>query len=207
MSMGTLPSRMPIIDHCRSLFAVVLGVCCWLVVCTEANAHEPTPVHTEADADAEHHPSTRNLIGARIGYLHAAVNRDGALVRIPGFLAGLSYERTLVPRWLEVEISVPVAVLLEEEHTVVAIPIDVHFKKPFHLTRRVTPYVGIGPALDVEVAPEVKVFYGGSLAVGGYVWFSDSVGLDVEADYNLVVKTDRTLGQELFLAAGPVVRF
>lgn len=205
--MGTLRSQMPMTHPSRSLAAAFLGLCFWLGVASDASAHAPTPVHTEHDAQAEHHPTTRNLLGVRIGYLHAAFNRDGSLVRIPGILAGLSYERTLIPRWLEIEISAPVAVLLEEEHTIVAVPIDVHFKKPFHLSPRVTPYVGIGPALDIEVAPEVKVFYGGSLAVGGYVWFNDSVGLDVEADYNLVVKDDRTLGQELFLAAGPVVRF
>lgn len=198
---------MPLTNRLGAAAAVLFGLCVWLALATEAAAHEPTSLHSEHDAEAEHHPATRNLLGVRIGYLHAAVNRDGHLIRIPGLLAGLSYERTLIPRWLEIEISAPVAVLLEEEHTIVAVPIDVHFKKPFHVSRRLTPYVGIGPALDIEVAPDVKVFYGGSLAVGGYIWFNDSVGLDVEADYNLVVKTDRTLGQELFLAAGPVVRF
>ncbi len=198
---------MPMTKLCRGAAALLFGLCSWLGVASEADAQEPTSVHTEQADEGEHHPSTRNLLGVRIGYLHAAFNRDGSLVRIPGILAGLSYERTIVPRWLEIEISAPVAVLLEDEHTIVAVPIDVHFKKPFHLSPRVTPYVGIGPALDIEVAPELKLFYGGSLAVGTYVWFNDSVGLDVEADYNLVVKDDQTLGQELFLAAGPVVRF
>lgn len=170
---------------------------------TEAHEGEPADPHPGA-----HHADYPNLIGFRVGYLSAFAagegELEGQLEHSPALFAGLSYERMLIHNWLELELSVPVAVLFAEQ-TTVALPIDLHFKKPFHPSPIVSPYVALGPAFDVEVYPDARVFFGGSLAVGTYVWPSRRVGIDIELDYNIVAEDGRPV-HELLFAVGPVLR-
>jgi len=165
-----------------------------------------TPLtEVQEEHPGHHHAARPNLVGARVGFLSVLADK-GELEYLPGLLIGVSYERTVIHEWLEIEASIPVAVLFDGAQRLVALPIDLHFKKPFHPSPKVSPYVALGPAFDVLVAPELKVFFGGSLAVGTYVWPTPRVGIDIELDYNVVAE-DRTAVHELLLAAGPVLRF
>ena len=180
------------------LFAATL--CCLLPATVQASplseVHEDHPGH--------HHAVYPNLLGAKVGFLSVFEDDEGTAY-IPGFLGGVSYERTVVHEWLEIEVSVPVAVLFASDKTLVAFPIDLHFKKPFHPSPRVSPYVALGPAFDVLVAPEARIYFGGSVAVGTYVWATRRVGIDIELDYNVVAERGRPV-HELLLAVGPVFR-
>lgn len=190
------------VDRVRHrLFALTVAA-----ACTAPRAATATPfseVHEEHPG--HHHAAHPNLVGARVGFL-SVLEDDEGVAYIPGILVGLSYERTLVHEWLEVELSVPVAVLWGPDHTLVALPMDLHFKKPFHPSPRWSPYVALGPAFDLLVAPDTRIFFGASVAVGTYVWPTRRVGVDVEVDYNVISERGRPV-HELLLAAGPVIRF
>jgi hypothetical protein len=162
----------------------------------------------EARPDAHHgahHADHPNLVGMRAGYLTIFEGEGRALRALPGLLVGLSYERVILHDWLEVELSVPFATFGFEEPLLV-MPMDLHFKIPFHPAPHVSPYVAFGPAVDVKLRPERDVFFGASSAVGTYVWSADQLGVDVEVDYN-VVQEGEIIVHELLLAMGPVFRF
>ncbi len=158
----------------------------------------------EEEHPGHHHARFPNVLGVRAGFLSVFDPGPDERGLYPGFLAGISYERTLVHEWLELEISVPVAIVTGEE-TVVGLPIDLHLKKPFHPSPRFSPYVALGPAFDIEVRPQRRLAVGGSLAAGTYVWLSSQVGFDVELDYNLVALEGRPI-HGAFVAAGMVFR-
>ena len=65
---------------------------------------------------------------------------DEELNVTPGLYVGLSYERVVVHNYLEIEISVPLAVLAEGEGQL-SMPVDLHFKLPFHPSPDVSPYL------------------------------------------------------------------
>ncbi len=158
----------------------------------------------EPEHPGHRHAAHPNLLGFRVGYLSVWGEKDGELEQASAFLAGVSYERTVIHEWLEIEVSVPLAVIFEEE-TILALPMDLHFKKPFHPVPQISPYLALGPAVDVEVSPQTRAFFGGSFAVGTYVWPSTRVGLDLEVDYN-VVAVDGRPAHEFLVAIGPVLR-
>ena len=144
-------------------------------------------------------------MGFRVGYQSVLSRGEEGIEHGPGMLAGISYERTIIPRWLDLEIAVPVATTFAEE-TIVGVPVDIHVKKPFRVGPRLSPYLALGPAFDFQLLPEVAVFFGGSFAVGAYFFPSPQVGVDFEFDYNVVAE-DGTALHELLLMVGPVVRF
>jgi hypothetical protein len=121
------------------------------------------------------------------------------------FAIGINYERSIVPELLEAELSVPVAVSPQDGGRV-ALPVDLHFKIPFHPSQRLSPYLAAGPAFDFDLAPETGVLWGGSLAGGTYLWLEERAGLDIEADANLVFEGKERVF-EVLLAVGPAVRF
>lgn len=184
--------------------AIVVGfaAACWSDPAS-ASLNPLSEVHE--DHPGHHHAAYPNLFGVRVGYVSIIEPAEEGAQYVPGFLAGVSYERTLIHEWLEMEASVPVAFGFSED-TTIALPIDVHLKKPFHPSPRVSPYVALGPAFDLQIEPELRVLFGGSAAVGTYVWPSRRVGIDIEFDYNLVVDRGE-LVHELLLAVGPVFRF
>jgi len=152
-----------------------------------------------------HHAAFPNLVGLRVGFVSLVESPQGGAEYSPGVLVGVSYERTLVHEWLELELTAPVAVAFAEER-VVALPIDLHFKKPFHPSPHVSPYLAAGPAFDVQLRPQAAVLFGASVAIGTYVWPTRRVGIDIEVDYNVVAERGKAV-HEFVVAAGPVVRF
>lgn len=168
---------------------------------TAAEAREGSP----GEHHGAHHADHPNLVGMRVGHLSVFEGEGRELIYLPGLLVGVSYERVIFHDWLEVELSVPVATFGDEEPLLV-MPIDLHFKLPFHPAPHVSPYVALGPAVDVKLRPERDVFFGGAVAVGTYLWSSDQVGVDFEVDYN-VVQEGETIVHELLFAMGPVARF
>lgn len=155
-----------------------------------------------------HHAEYPNLLGVRVGYLSILTpsegEGEGGVELRPAVFAGLSYERTLIHEWLELEVSVPLAVVFAED-TELALPMDLHLKKPFHPSPRVSPYLALGPTVDLTVTPELRAAFGASFAVGTYLWPTPRVGVDVELDYNLVAEAGRPV-HELLFAVGPVFR-
>ena len=129
----------------------------------------------------EHKEHTANLMGTKgLALTTITPARDGeGPSAVPHFGASLFYERELVTGWLELEFNVA----LVSAPGGLAIPIDVLLKKPFHVNRHVTPYIGLGPAFEIEVLEEPEFFGGVTAATGLYVWFSRTVGIDVELDY------------------------
>ncbi|MEM9691007.1 MAG: hypothetical protein AAGA56_00545 [Myxococcota bacterium] len=152
----------------------------------------------------QHHEDHPNLIGSRVGLWGVAEREHGETVYRPGFFVGLSYERVILHDWLEVEVSVPLATLEAEEPELI-MPMDLHFKLPFHPDPSLSPYLAAGPALDLILRPDLEVFPGISFAVGTYWWITDRIGFDFEVDYNLVFEDE--LVHELLFATGPVYRF
>ena len=167
---------------------------------------EEGPPHGEPRGPGAHHEEYPNLVGFRAGYLGASEPEEGGERLFRSFIfLGLSYERTLIHEWLEAEISVPVAISFGRELHV-AMPFDLHLKIPFHPAPEWSPYLAVGPSMDLLLKPETLALFGVSFAAGTYVWFSDQVGLDIELDYNLIVD-EGELVHEFLVASGPVLRF
>lgn len=167
------------------------------------------PLDCAPDHPGRNHAEFPWLVGAKVGYLSIIEPAEGpedsqALVYTPAVVVGLFFERTLIHSWLEIELSVPVGFELASDPKVF-LPIDFHFKKPFHPSPRVSPYIGVGPTMDLVLRPEVEVFGGLSTTVGSYVWLSPRVGLDIEVDYNLVFERTE-LVHEVLVSIGPAFR-
>ena len=113
----------------------------------------------------------------------------------------LSLERNVVDGWLEVELVVNAAVVED----VWIFPIDVLFKKPFHIGP-FCPYVGIGGAAKFHEGHLDEPVFGATLATGAYYWFGDHMGLDLEIAYDVMLGAEAPT-QELLVAFGPAVRF
>lgn len=124
----------------------------------------------------------------------------------------LFLERALVPEWLELEASAG-AVWIGRGPAGLVVPLELLLKVPFQLTSSIHPYLGAGVALDIEHLEreeETRYLPGLSAAAGGYLWFSDALGLDLELSYTLLAEeehTGRALKHELGLGVGFVTRF
>lgn len=152
----------------------------------------------------EHKEHTANLLGAKglaLTTITPARETTGPTA-VPHFGASLFYERELVTGWLELELNVA----LVSAPGGLAIPIDLLFKKPFHASRHVTPYVGLGPALEVEVLEDTEVFGGVTAATGLYIWVSRFVGFDIELDYTARFSAEG-MAHGVGGGVGPVVHF
>jgi hypothetical protein len=172
-----------------------------------AAATKPPALH---EVDEEHpghrHAAFPNLIGAKAGSMTVFEPiEEGGVEPFPALVVGLFYERTLIHNWLELEISVPLGVGFAEK-TFYYIPTDIHLKKPFHPSPKLAPYIAVGPAFDWILTPSMKLLFGGSFALGSYVWPKDGLGIDIEFDYN-VVATRHGPAHEFIFAAGPAYRF
>ncbi len=162
------------------------------------------------DTELHRHAEDQNLLGVKVGSVFVVEPfggpEDGPHA-FPAWSAALFYERTLVHNWLELELSAPVGVGTTVHATHVFLPFNLHFKKPFHPTPWLSPYIGLGPMLDVYLAPERRVAYGGSFTAGTFIWPPNSpVGVDIDLEYDLVENRGRA-GHEFMLALGPIWRF
>lgn len=160
------------------------------------------------DDVSEDHPGHRhalhpNLIGAKFGYISLfAPSHEGGYEHLPLGYAGLFYERSVIHNWLEIELTVAGAAGAEE----IGIPIDIYFKKPFHPSPRITPYIGLGPHLDMLLKPERRLLVGGCVTVGSYIWFSMRWGMDIDLDYAFATNRGDVF-HDVLLAVGPTARF
>lgn len=171
----------------------------WLfVVFTSA----PALAQEEEPRAGQLHEELPNLVGVRVGYL-AVVEPEESVGSL--LFVGLSYERTIIHELLEVELSVPLAFSIDERDEL-TMPVDLHFKFPIHVSETVSPYVAVGPSMDIIIEPETEVLFGASFAVGTYLYFSDRWGIDIEVDYNLLIDDGEPV-HELLVATGPVLRF
>lgn len=164
------------------------------------------PLECPPDHPGRHHAYHPWLFGTKAGPLTvvAPETADRERETFVAGVAGVFLERTLIHSWLEIEVSVPIAVGSGEKAPLF-VPLDLHLKKPFHPSPRASPYVAVGPTMDILIRPERRVFAGVSLAAGTYVWFSERIGMDLEVDYNVVVEGGAPV-HELLFALGPVVR-
>jgi len=166
-----------------------------------------SPAKADSGSSSSHHKERPNLVGLRVGYLGVS---EAAAADEREFLSfvfvGVSYERTLIHERLEAEVSVPVALPTGDEGNT-TMPIDLHFKVPFHPIESLSPYVAAGPSLELVFADaQTEALFGLSFAAGTYCWFTPRVGVDVEVDYNLVFR-DGEQDHEILVAVGPVLRF
>ncbi len=164
----------------------------------DPDMHDP-PVHAQDAMECPVH--YHNLFGVRgIGVLAFDLGEGGDALPEGGF--GLAYERTLVPSWLELEVSTNA---LFAEHGVV-LPLDIVLKKPFHVSHRFDPFVGLGAVIAFGVGEERFVAPGAIASGGMYVWASTQWGWSFELDFAAVKEPEDWL-LELEFASGPVVRF
>lgn len=175
--------------------------------------HAQTPakkhVHTPGDGcthGGHHKVHTWSLIGARFAVVTVVgpkgTGADGGrrVTVHPGVTA--SYELQVVPDWLEIELAA--GVLRYEAGAL--FPIDLLFKKPFHTHHHVTPYIAVGPSLEIIIAGTRKIYPGVGGRVGTYVWATKHFGFDIEFGYNSVFEHGE-VAHDLIAEVGPVVHF
>lgn len=154
----------------------------------EAHTQSRRPPPDRCVYGGDHKPHTRNLLGSKALFATSLATTgagdDGAHGHhaegpATGFGVSIFYERELVPRWLEVELNVG----LIDGAAGLQVPIDLLLKKPFHLGRRLTPYIGIGPSIELFPRGDRSPLPGVTGGVGLYLWLSRDFGLDLELDY------------------------
>lgn len=152
-------------------------------------------------ATGSHHREHPGLVGAKYG--------QRVMLAAPGSprevatVVGPFFERVVVHRWLELEVDLPLAIT---QDGALALPLDLHFKKPFHPSRHWSPYVGLGPTVEITLRPVRSVAVGLSIVTGTYLWVSPRIGFDIDVAYELVPYR-KSLRSGLTVGAGPVWRF
>ncbi len=68
--------------------------------------------------------------------------------------------------WLELELNVALLSAPDGFH----VPIDLLFKKPFHINRHFTPYIAVGPALEARLEDTNSLTGGVTAAAQLTVW-------------------------------------
>ena len=169
-----------------------------LALAGQPDVDEP-PVHAHDELVCPLH--YHNLVGVRAIGVAAFEEGAGRDAKPQGGF-GFAYERTLVPRWLELEISMNA--LFSEAGP--ALPVDVLLKKPFHASHRFDPFVGLGAVVVFGVGEEKFVAPGAIAATGMYVWANTRWGASAELDFAAVNEPHGWV-YELEFAAGPVLRF
>lgn len=132
---------------------------------------------------------TSNLLGAKALLVGSLAETGTAPMSEhgdpePGHVAAIHpgvvvfYEREIIAEWLELELNVGMV----SAHEGLRVPIDLLAKKPFHVAKRATLYVGIGPSLELftDGQPPLGGVTGG---LGSYLWLTRNFGIDVEIDY------------------------
>ncbi len=145
-----------------------------------------------------HTEESRWLVGAKAVQLSAFEDGESEF----GGGAGVFVETTVIRGWMELELTASFVGLQEG---IFVVPFELLAKKPFHFGN-FCPYLAIGPTVEVVSQEGTEVLFGGAVVVGGYYFFSESVGLDVEVGYGLLAGGEHPV-HELALAAGPLVRF
>ncbi|MBW2526056.1 MAG: hypothetical protein JRI23_17885 [Deltaproteobacteria bacterium] len=159
---------------------------------------QPHPVPSEHAPDDGNHGAEHHFVVGAMGSYFAGIHGD-EVHHLGG--GGLLFEAALIPHWLELEYSVRA---LTDGH-LLAFPIEILLKLPFHLSDTAVPFVGAGPALIPAFVDEVEVHGGVATAAGVCFWLWSWGGLFVEANYNLVF--DDGITHELGGSGGLGYRF
>lgn len=184
-----------------------LVVAAWLAVPGPAAAAPELEVDAELEGEGHRHEKDRNLLGLKVGSVLVVEPHGDGRQSFPAWVFAPFYERSILHDWLELEVSTPIGVGMTTEETHVFLPLSVHLKKPFHPTPSLSPYVGVGPMVDLYLAPDVSAAYGASFSVGTFVWPPRSpIGIDLDVEYDLVAMKGRA-AHEFMVAMGPIWRF
>ena len=145
-----------------------------MILLLAALASAPAP----ASAGGDRH----YFVGAKLAYF-AAFSHGETLHHIGG---GFFFEASLVPHWLEIEVSAKVMGAPDS----VVLPLDLLFKVPFHPHPMIQPFVGAGPALallfSTSHSGETHVHGGVATVAGVYIWIRQHWAISIEANYNLL---------------------
>jgi len=126
----------------------------------------------------EHGGGMHLTVGAKGSYL-AALDH-GHTSHLGG--GGIFAEVMVIPEWLEIELEVRIF----SGHGT-SLPIDLLFKKPFHLSSKTDFFLGVGPTVVPVFAPGGNTtHFGGAFVAGIYYWLTPHLGVVLEADYNLI---------------------
>lgn len=158
-------------------------------------------VSLAAPAHARIHEERPDLIGLELGGVAPAELAEAPAQ--PDLLLGVFVERVLVPGWLELELELPLRIGPRSQLT---LPTALFLKKPLHPAPRVSPYVGVGPGLDLAVRPRARVVAGISGVAGTYLWASPRFGLDLDVGLDVGFVAQRP-EFTVIVAIGPVWRF
>lgn len=138
-----------------------------------ANSESQTP-SVEMGGHETEGPERTIIVG--VGGVAEVELGDGSLHLGPN--AFVEYEA--VKNWIELELSASVLAV----HGGREVPIDLLFKKPFRLNRRLELMIGIGPQIVFVSGTERNgTFVGGEVALDFMFWPSRHVGLWVEPSY------------------------
>ncbi len=153
-----------------------------------------------APAHRRIHEERPNLVGLELGAVGRAQRSELAVH--PDLLLGVFVERVLVPGWLELELELPLRVGPGAQRS---LPSAAFLKKPLHPAPRVSPYLGLGPSLEIGLRRHAPVVAGISGVAGTYVWTSPRFGLDLDIGVDLGFAAQRP-ELTVIVALGPVWR-
>ncbi len=154
----------------------------------EAQAEAHGEAHGQGHHGGVHEVHHRYLAGV-FGVVLGALAEEGTTAHVG---VGAFFEMLVIPNWLEIELSTRVL----SAETGVELPIELLFKKPFHLTHWFHPFIGIGPALVPAFLEEGNSVHGGGAStIGAYFWLTSDLALLAEFNYNLIY--DKGLVHEL----------
>jgi hypothetical protein len=148
--------------------------------------------HEDPDHDAPHaHP--RFLVGASGGYTVAFAEHE--IHHLGG--GGLAFEAIAIPRWLAIELVVRG---MTSGHGA-NLPITLLAKKPFHASKAIHPFVGLGPTVVPSFGEDgTSVHFGGVVVAGAHFWIAPHWALLAEVEYGLVY--EHGIVHELGMSAG-----
>jgi hypothetical protein len=155
-----------------------------------------------------------NLVAVKLAYLHIDIpgedaeaaegsegeaGAEGEVLQRAG--VAISYERVLIPGWLEAEITA----LFAPGEGGLTLPVDLVLKKPFELTHEWEAFVGLGLATEWFEAGEQETAYGLGTQLGGHYWLDEHFAIELEGEYNLLLHPETA--HEVVVAAGGAFRF
>jgi hypothetical protein len=155
-----------------------------------------------------------NLVAVKLAYLRidipgedaepaeggeAGAEGEGELLQRPGI--AISYERVLVPGWLEAEITA----LFAPGAGGLTLPVDLVLKKPFEFSHEWEAFVGLGLATEWFEAGEQETAYGLGTQLGAHYWLDEHFAIEVEGEYNLLLHPETA--HEVVAAIGGAFRF